>query len=294
MSFPIWLITGASNGFGLGMCLHVLRAGHRVIGSVRSKTKAATAVEQIEQAGGSVIELDMTESQASIASKIHALGRIDYLINVAGYSILAACEDITDTEATLQMTTDFFGPLYTLQAVLPVMRTQRSGTIDNISSGAAQDPLPACSLYSASKAALEAASESLAKEVAPHNIRVLIVEPGNFRTNFVGAVILIYRRYSWLTQVPTRPRLPPHYDDPMGVVMRKFLTVHGKQPGDPQKAVERIFEAVTGTGMAGSLEGKISRLVLGSDAYARMQKSCERFSNDLSLQEEDSLSTNYA
>lgn len=83
------------------------------------------------------------------------------------------------------MTTNFFGPLYTLQAVLPAMRAQRSGTIVNISSGAA---LPACSLYSASKAALEAASESLAKEVAPHNIRVLIVEPANFRTNFVGAV----------------------------------------------------------------------------------------------------------
>jgi NADP-dependent 3-hydroxy acid dehydrogenase YdfG len=95
MTSPVWLITGASNGFGLGMCLHVLSAGHRVIGSVRSKTKAAAAVEQIEQAGGSVIEMDMTESQASIGSKIHALGRIDYLINVAGYSILAACEDIT-------------------------------------------------------------------------------------------------------------------------------------------------------------------------------------------------------
>lgn len=86
------------------------------------------------------------------------------------------------------MNTNFFGPLYTMQAVLPAMRAQRSGTIINISSGAAQDPLPACSLYSASKAALEAASEALAKEVAPHNISVLIVEPGNFRTNFVGAV----------------------------------------------------------------------------------------------------------
>lgn len=95
MSSPVWLITGASNGFGLAMCLHVLRSGHRVIGSVRSKTKAAAAVEQIERAGGLVTELDMTESQASIASKIHALGRIDYLINVAGYSILAACEEIT-------------------------------------------------------------------------------------------------------------------------------------------------------------------------------------------------------
>lgn len=75
--------------------------------------------------------------------------------------------------------------------------------------------------------------------------------------------------------------------------MRKFLTVHGKQPGDPEKGVERIFEAVTGTGMAGPLAGKITRLVLGGDAYARMKQKCERLSNDLSLQEEVSLSTNY-
>jgi NAD(P)-dependent dehydrogenase (short-subunit alcohol dehydrogenase family) len=86
------------------------------------------------------------------------------------------------------MTTNFFGPLYTMQAALPGMRAQRSGTIINVSSVAAKDPQPACSLYCASKAAIEAASESLAKEVAPHNIRVLIVEPGAFRTNFVNAV----------------------------------------------------------------------------------------------------------
>lgn len=86
------------------------------------------------------------------------------------------------------MNTNFFGPLYTLQAALPVMRAQRSSTIVNVSSVAARDPLPACSLYCASKAALEGALESLAREVAPHNIRVLIVEPGNFRTNFINAV----------------------------------------------------------------------------------------------------------
>lgn len=106
MSPPVWLITGASNGFGLVMCLHVLHMGHQVIGSVRNKTKAATAVERIEQAGGSVIELNMTESQASIASKIHDLGRIDYLINVAGYSILAACEDITYVHMYMYMYND--------------------------------------------------------------------------------------------------------------------------------------------------------------------------------------------
>lgn len=96
----------------------------------------------------------------------------------------------SEKDATLQINTNFFGPLYTLQAALPVMRAQKSGTIVNISSGAARDPLAACSLYAASKAALEAASEALAHEVAPHGIRVLIVEFGNFRTNFVSAVSL--------------------------------------------------------------------------------------------------------
>ncbi|KAI9742969.1 MAG: hypothetical protein M1818_003264 [Claussenomyces sp. TS43310] len=255
MSSPVWLITGASSGFGLVLCLRVLRAGHHVVGSVRSKAKAATVVKQIEQAGGSVVEMDMTESQTSIASKVQAIGRIDYLVNVAGYSILAACEDITRPS--------------------PAMRAQRSGTIVNVSSGAAKDPLPACSLYSASKAALEAASESLAKEVAPHNIHVLIVEPGNFRTNFVSAVA-------------------PHYDDPVGSVMRKFLDVHGKQIGDPEKAVERIFEAVTGVGMAGHLAGNVARLVLGRDALERMKKSNDMFRRDLSLQEELATSTDFA
>lgn len=93
---------------------------------------------------------------------------------------------------------------------------------------------------------------------------------------------------------PDPNSVAPHYDDPVGAVMRKFLTIHGKQPGDPQKAAERIFEAVTGTGLAGPLAGKITRLVLGTDAYGRMQKSCERFSNDLKLQEEVSNSTNFA
>ncbi|KAK9234371.1 hypothetical protein V1525DRAFT_61249 [Lipomyces kononenkoae] len=285
MSSPVWVITGASNGFGLVLCLRVLRAGHRVVGSVRSKTKAASAVQQIEQAGGSVIEMDMTESQANIASKVQAIGRIDYLVNVAGYSILAACEDISDKEATLQLATNFFGPLYTLQAALPAMRAQRSGTIVNVSSVAAKDPLPACSLYSASKAALEAASESLAKEVAPHNIRVLIVEPGNFRTNFVSALA---------DASPDPATVAPHYNDPVGIVMRKFLTVHGKQIGDPEKGVERIFEAVTGDGMAGHLAGNVTRLVLGRDAFQRMKKSSDTFLHDLSLQEESATSTDFA
>lgn len=95
MSQPTWLITGASSGLGLVLCLRVLKAGHKVVGSVRSKTKSSSAVAQIEQAGGSVIELDMMESKESITKKVQAVGDIDFLVNNAGYSILAACEDIT-------------------------------------------------------------------------------------------------------------------------------------------------------------------------------------------------------
>ncbi|KAI1176171.1 putative short-chain dehydrogenase [Nemania sp. FL0916] len=283
MSPPVWFVTGASNGLGLVLALRVLKAGHTLVGSVRSKTKAATAVEKIEKAGGTVVELDMTESQASITKKVQAVGRIDYLVNNAGYSLLAPCEHISEKEAQLQLATNFFGPLYTLQAALPGMRQRKSGTIVNVSSVAAKDPLPACSLYSASKAALEAASDSLAKEVAPHGIKVLIVEPGNFRTNFVSALA---------DASPDPSTVPQHYDDPVGAVMRKFLTVHGKQIGDPERGVERIFEAVTGEGgLAGHLSGKVSRLVLGSDAYGRMEKIRDQLAHELSLQKETSAST---
>lgn len=94
MSRPTWFITGASNGLGLELILHVLERGHKAIGAIRSKTKSAAAVEKIQKAGGSVIELDMTESKDSITAKVQSVGDIDYLVNNAGYSILAACEQI--------------------------------------------------------------------------------------------------------------------------------------------------------------------------------------------------------
>ncbi|KAM3557274.1 hypothetical protein ARSEF4850_005149 [Beauveria asiatica] len=110
-----------------------------------------------------------------------------------------------------------------------------------------------------SKAALEAASETLAKEVAPHNIRILLVEPGNFRTNFLSNI------------VPNASTVPEYYDDPVGIIVRKFLTIHGKQIGNPAEGVQRIFKAITGQGLAGSLNGKCLRLILGSDALRRIK-----------------------
>nr|ODN78202.1 hypothetical protein L203_06124 [Cryptococcus depauperatus CBS 7841] len=285
MCTPTWFVTGASNGLGLELVLHVLERGHKAIGAVRSKSKSASAVEKIEKAGGCIIELDMTESKASITAEMEGVGQIDYLVNNAGYSILAACETITDKDAQLQLNTNFFGPLYTIQAVLPGMRARKSGTIINVSSVAARDPLAACSVYAASKAALEAASESLAKEVAPHNIRVLIVEPGNFRTNFVSALS---------DMSPDASTVPEYYDDPVGVTVRKFLAVHGKQIGNPAVAAQRIFEAATGEGLAGKLNGQAIRMVLGSDALRRIKAWNENWATELSLQEDTALSTDFA
>jgi NAD(P)-dependent dehydrogenase (short-subunit alcohol dehydrogenase family) len=178
------------------------------------------------------------------------------------------------------MQTNFFGPLWVIQAALEGMRARKTGTIVNFSSIAAKDPLPTCALYSASKMALEGFSESLAAEVKPFGIDVLIVEPGNFRTNFLNGAMV------------SKESCPPHYEQtPIRTGLDKFAAVNGKQEGDPAKGVERIFEVVTGEGMAGKLKGKVLRLMLGSDAAGRMKKNNDKFLADMAAGEEVTMST---
>ncbi|KAF2967403.1 hypothetical protein GQX73_g6154 [Xylaria multiplex] len=261
MSQPVWFITGVSNGFGLLLTLRALKAGHRVIGTLRRKASRTDVVRQIEAAGGGVMEMDMTESQESIHQKIKSVGRIDYLINNAG-----------EKEVNTQISTNVFGPIYTMQAALEGMRARRTGLIVNISSIAAKDPLPTSALYAASKAALEAASESLVKEVASFGISVLIVNPGAFRTNFLGQL-----------QLSENPMPEDYKNSLVGTTIQKFADADGKQAGDPDKGIERIFEIVTGEGMAGKLKGKVLRLVLGEDAFTRMKKNNDKFIHDFTF-----------
>ncbi|KAI1427751.1 putative short-chain dehydrogenase [Xylaria sp. FL1777] len=282
MSQPVWFITGVSNGFGLLLTLRALKAGHRVIGTLRNKSKRTDVVQQIEAAGGEVLEMDMTESQESIQKKVKSVGRIDYLINNAGYALFGSLEQLTEKEVTTQISTNVFGPVYAMQGALEGMRTRRSGLIVNISSIAAKDPLPTNSLYAASKAALEGASESLAKEVASFGISVLIVNPGAFRTNFLGQM-----------QVSETPMVDDYKSGLVGSVVEKFAEADGKQVGDPDKAIERIFEIVTGEGLAGELKGKVQRLVLGEDALTRMKKSYNQFVHDYTVGEKVALSTGF-
>lgn len=150
------------------------------------------------------------------------------------------------------------------------MRARQAGTIINISSVAGQDGGPTSGLYAASKFALEGFSESLAREEAEQGVTVLIVEPGGFRTNFLGAYI------------PGEKGIVGHgEDDVVGKAMARWSEYNGKQPGDPEKAVEAIFQVTTGEGEAGKLKGQILRLPLGKDAVARIEAKVENVKKDI-------------
>ncbi|CBF86753.1 hypothetical protein AN2393.2 [Aspergillus nidulans FGSC A4] len=269
-----WFITGASSGFGLDLALLALSSGHKVIATVRNASKSSSSVAAIKAKGGEVLEFDVTKADtvSDTVEKANALyGGIDILVNNAGYSLLGAVEDMTDDEAKLQMETNFFGPFRLIRSFLPTLRSRKNGgaTIVNVSSVAGQDALPTCGLYAASKFALEGLSEALAREVAPFNISVLIVEPGAFRTNFLSAV-----------QKTVTPLSEPYKGGPVDVVLGKFEAAQGKQRGDPRKAVQRVFEVVTGTGEAGALKGKILRLPLGPDCVERVEGKMGRLQSD--------------
>ncbi|KAF4470875.1 oxidoreductase yusz [Fusarium albosuccineum] len=284
MTVPVWFITGSSNGFGLLLSLKALEAGHRVIATVRDPKRSAEAVQSIEAAGGKIVEVDMTESKASITKKIQdaekIYGRIDYLVNNAGYSVLGVIELFTEAEAEHQIQTNFFGPLYATQAVLPGMRTRGSGTIINVSSVAGQDGNPSCGLYAASKFGLEGFTEALAKETKEFGIDVLLVEPGAFRTNFLGASV---KSDSSTEQA--------YKGSAVDEALKKFNAATGKQAGDPKKAVNIIFEVATGEGTAGHLKGNILRLPLGQDAFTRIQNKINLVQQDLDASREVGVAT---
>jgi short-subunit dehydrogenase len=186
------------------------------------------------------------------------------LVNNAGFSLLGAVEDISDVEARSQMETNFFAPLNIIRHLLPGMRKQRSGTIVNISSTAGQVALPAVGIYAASKHALEgkspffpatptlickrlhylltsnpAPSESLSYGLAPLGIRVLILQPGGFNTNFASSI-----------QSPSHPMTSDYSQTPVAAVLKSIPTLAGKQYGDTNKGCQAIFDMITKTGLA--------------------------------------------
>ena len=262
------LITGCSSGFGLSLVQRFLKSGHNVIATSRNPDRTPDLVKEVDNHSskcGRWIQLDVTWPQtkltATVTEAANIFGPIDVLINNAGYSVMGAVEDIDEEKAKTQFETNYWGAMRMIKAVLPSMRERKMGAIVNVSSIGGLDCLATSGVYGASKFALEGMSESLAQEVASFNIRVLIVEPGGFRTNFLGANA---------TQ-PT-PASSAYKGTIVDIVSQKFKEMDGKQGGDTEKGAERIYEFIVGEGMG---KGKTNylRLPIGSDCYERGTKA---------------------
>lgn len=260
-----WLVTGSSSGFGLWLVRTILARGHNVIATSRNPARTPDHVKEIESTPrGKWLALDVSTDAATIRATMQEaqkmFGKIDVLINNAGYSVLGSAEEIPEEKAKAQFEVNLWGAIRVTQAALPIMRAQRSGTVVMISSIAGIHAIPSCAIYAASKFGLEAWSEAMSQEVAPLGIRVLIVEPGAFRTNFAGSNAM---------------QLVPISDDyrggPLDVVLQKFNTMDGTQTGDATKAAERIVMNVE-RGLDKNDLGKIEklRLPLGQDCYDRI------------------------
>jgi NAD(P)-dependent dehydrogenase (short-subunit alcohol dehydrogenase family) len=245
----VWLITGASSGFGRSIAEAALEAGDTVVAAGR-RTEALADLAAAYPDRVTPIALDVTDS-ARIADVVAEVmlwyGRIDVLVNNAGRGHVGAVEETTDRELRDLMELHFFGPAALTRAVLPHMRRQKSGAIVQLTSMGGRFAFAGVSAYSATKFALEGLSQALAEEVAPFGIKVLVVEPGAFRTGFAGGNAL-----SQSTELPG-------YEDTVGPVRSTLSASDGKQPGDPAKAAAAILTAL-------DAEQTPFRLPLGNDA----------------------------
>lgn len=286
-SAPVWLITGCSSGFGLSLAKYTLKQGHRVLATSRNPSKTPDLVSDFEKIGGKWLPLDVTASD--LEDKVHAAesvyGRVDVLVNNAGYSVLGAVENISVKDTMSQMDANFMGPFRIMKSVLPGMRARRSGTIMNISSAQGLCPSPVCGIYAASKGALENLSESLSVEVEPFGIRVLIVEPGAFRTSFSSSKNAGYIMPSG------------EYAEDNHPVAKRFAQLKaydGAAEGDPEKGARVMFEAVTGAGEAGELVHKSNflRLIIGPGCWHRADEKVQELRRTVDAQKSVAFSTN--
>lgn len=244
-----WFITGCSTGLGRALAEAVLEAGHRVAVTARSVERVQDLVDAAPERA-LALALDVTDGdqvRAAVARAQEHFGSIDVLVNNAGYGYRAAIEEGDDAQVRELFDTNVFGPVAVINAVLPEMRARRSGAIVNISSIGARLCPAGSGYYSASKAALEGISGSLAREVAPLGISVTVVEPGAFRTDFAGR------------SLAQSPGTIGDYADTAGLRRKENDTMDGTQAGDPERAARTIIAAVES-------EEPPSFLLLGSDA----------------------------
>lgn len=271
----VWFVTGASRGLGAEITREALDRGHSVIATARDVSAVRRAYPQ-EPDGLLAVAADVTEPKqltAAVEAGLAEFGRIDIVASNAGYGLIGAVEEISDKAARALFDVNVFGVLNTLRATLPTLRAQRSGHVLNIGSVGGFATVAAAGLYGASKFALEGVSEALHGELAPLGVRVTIVEPGGFRTDFLSS-----------SSIQVEPASIADYAVGAGPVREALSENDGRQPGDPVKAAKAIVDIT-------EVAEPPLRLQLGADAIERVEAKLDLVRRELDQWRHVALST---
>src|SRR6266852_2679726 len=245
----VWLITGASRGLGRALTEAVLEAGDLVVATARNPEQLVELQGRYSEKVRTVA-LDVTneaQAKAAVEAAIVSFGGLDVLVNNAGYGYVCPVEDTPLADFRAQIETNLFGVIIMTKAVLPYFRERRAGHIIQVTSIAGRIGPPGRAPYAAAKFGVEGFSESLSKEIGPLGIKVTIIEPGGFRTDFAGSSTVLRAGR-------------PEYDSTVGATVRFQRNYDGRQPGDPAKAAAALLHIA-------SLSDPPLRLLLGSDSY---------------------------
>ncbi len=259
-----WFITGSSTGFGRLLAEEVLKAGDNVVATARKIEQVADLEEKYPERV-LALPLDVTKQEqidAALEKTLARFGRVDVLVNNAGYGVTGAVEEVSDEELRPMYETNVFGLLRVTRTFLPQFRKQRSGHILNLSSIGGVTAGPGWGLYQGTKFAVEGISEALAQEVAPLGIRLTIIEPGPFRTDFLGR-----------SGVEAARRIED-YGATADNARRYRNDQHGKQPGDPLKAVQAMIQVVDSPNPP-------LRLLLGAAALKRLRQKLDAWQKEI-------------
>lgn len=261
----VWLITGASRGFGLEITRAALAAGDQVVATVRTDSAQLAATLQ-HHPDLYVVQMDVTQEdqvQSAVQQGIARFGRIDVLVNNAGYGIVGAIEEATDAEVRKQYDTNVFGLLNVTRAVLPYLRQQKSGHIINISSLFGYDAIPGWGLYGSTKFAVEGLSKGLAVELAPLGIHVTTVAPGLFTTDFLSTDSYVASK-----------TIIADYQATVGPMRSGADALHGNQPGDPKKFAQVML-------LLANTERPPLHLPVGKDAVGFYQNNAAKVAQEI-------------
>jgi NAD(P)-dependent dehydrogenase (short-subunit alcohol dehydrogenase family) len=264
----VWFITGCSTGFGRLLAEEVLKSGGKVIATARKPDQIADLEKKFPQTA-KALALDVTDAaqvDRAVAAAIQHFGHVDVVVNNAGYGVAGAIEEVSEAEFRPMFETNVFGLLRVTRAFLPHLRERRSGHILNLSSIGGLVSSPGMGYYNATKFAVEGLSEALAAELAPLGIHITIIEPGPFRTDFLGR-----------SGVQAATRIAD-YDNTAANMRKYFVEQDGKQKGDPVRAVQAMIQVVESPNPP-------LRLLLGAAALQRLRAKFDTWQQEIAAWE---------